>query len=168
MLFGKNKLTFESLAAMKETNPEGYAAIMGVAKTEVEHEESVELVAARAALAANSALNERAVLDAKISQYGSALKVEDVAKTAITGKLDFNTALLAMVDAHIKSVKDIEEAFETTGSEGVGEGSENLEEAPKTFAAAITFIKKRDGIKGKAAVEKAQEEFKELFESQYE
>ena len=167
-MFSKNKVTAETLAVMKEKDPEGYAAMMDAVKGEVVHDENVELAAAKATIAASAATNERASLDARITQYGAGLKVEEIAKTAITGKLDFNAALLAMADAAIVDIKNVSESTEETGSEAAGEGSDTLEEGPKTFAAALKFVRARDGIKGEALIDKVNTEFPGLQEANYE
>lgn len=162
-----------NLSTLKTEDKEAYDAIMAEATSNVEatyeKEDSEALKVANAELVGLRADTARTNLDAKIIKYGSALKVEDVAKEAVTEKLDFNAALIKMVDANIKGVKDIEESFEETASAPVGVSPANGDEdAPKTFIEAINMIAERDKIDVSAAKDKAMVEFKSLLTSRYE
>jgi len=165
MLFKKNKINLEE---MQTSDPEGYTALMEAAKGAVEVEQSEELTQAKARIKELEDKDARAQVDAQITEYGNALKVPDAAKKAIEDGVDFNTALKAMVDDHIKNVKDIEESFEETTPDIAGESlEEGNDDDPKTFGEAINMIAERDKCSKADASQKAKKEFPKLLEKRW-
>ena len=100
----------------------------------------------------------------KIVEYAQKLGVD--AKEYLSK--DFNEALVAMVDNFAEKQQNIKDAFEETSSNSAGVGNEkDAESEIKSFAEAIDYISERDGISKADASEKAQVEFKNLFNKLY-
>ena len=169
MLFSKNKKV--NLEALKTESPEVYDELMADIKKAIGFEQSAELEAAQKTIVELTQKTERETEDAKIIEYGKSLKVEEVMNQAIKDKVSFDVALIKMVDAHLKNIKDFVASFEDTASEAAGanlDDDDKTETEPKTFVEAMRFIANRDKITKAEAAEKAKKEFKTLFDEQYE
>jgi hypothetical protein len=116
---------------------------------------------------------DNATLNAKVLEYGSKLNVEDTAKNLIEkGSIEsFESALVALVDAHLENAEDLADSFEETASEAVGVSStktdSSFDEEIKTYGDAINYIMNRDDIDAEEAQEKAAREFKDILAKQY-
>jgi hypothetical protein len=116
---------------------------------------------------------DNATLNAKVLEYGSKLKVEDTAKNLIEkGSIEsFESALVALVDAHLENAEDLADSFEETASKSVGISStktdSSFDEEIKTYGDAINYIMNRDDIDAEKAQEKAAREFKDILAKQY-
>ena len=116
---------------------------------------------------------DNATLNAKVLEYGSKLNVEDTAKKLIEkGSIEsFESALVALVDAHLENAEDLADSFEETASEAVGVSStktdSSFDEEIKTYGDAINYIMNRDDVDAEKAQEKAAREFKDILAKQY-
>jgi len=157
MLFSKNKLTVEDV----QKDQEVYNGLVELVKKDLAKDDSL--------VKENQELKtklEKLENNNKIKEYGEKLKVDTV------NLIDkpFSESLLAMVNQHLKEEKDTAESFKETASEQVGVTPkiESSKEVVTNFHEAMIFIKKRDNCTIQVAAEKAQVEFKNLFNKIYE
>ncbi len=164
--FKKDKINLEEI---QEKDPEGYEALMSAAKEGVEVEQNAELAASKAEVVRLKKENARKSNDDSIKEYGEKLKVSEFAAKQIEIGASFSDALLAMVDENLKTIKDIQDSFETTGGKPAGESVEDgNEEEPQSWKEAINMVKERDKITGMEAAKKAMNEWPVLYDNRAE
>lgn len=169
MLFSKNKKV--DLVTLKTESPEIYNDLIADVRTAIGAEDSKELLEANAKIVELTQKTERKEIDDKITEYGKSLKVETVAKACIEAKMSLAEALPKLLDSHIKGVKDTAESFKDTASAAAGaniDDDDSNVSKPKTFVEAIRIVSLRDKCTKAEAATKAQKEYKELFDAQYE
>lgn len=178
MIFNKKKGEELTLEQLREKYPEDYKNLMDAAKEAVlpakpkveevvVDPEKVQLVKENAEL---KAANERVTLDKKIKEYGGKLGVDKEATQCIEQRSSLEDSLIVMVDAHANYLSNVKKSFDDTSSAQAGTDTqpEKTETEPKTFHEAQMMIKKRDDCSLMVATEKAQVEYKELFDANYE
>ena len=186
MIFSLKNLTLDKL---KEENLDLYQSIMDEATANVAVEnaniekakaekakaeqvpvETDEVKRLKEENAALKASQERIATDSRIREFGAKLKVKEVADECIKAGMTFNEAIVKMADANANFVKDVSESFDDTSSAQAGTDTQSskTDVEVKTFRDAIRLVAERDSISKMEAATKAQTEFKDLFDKQYE